>query len=162
MYRTNLAGPFRFYTSGFHCNSVTVNFHRATVPGIWHASETWKYLRLFHLYRITGLHRCGEQFIYKSLGFTVGWLAYHASTRLVVVSIPRLGSPFVWFSHWVSPHMQGQIAKGPHRSLGSPGALHGLRVRRECVCVVGSGSVRGQDTTFKQKKFQQNLILCGF
>jgi hypothetical protein len=31
----------------------------------------------------------------QSLGFTVWWLAYHASIRLVVVSIPRLGSPSV-------------------------------------------------------------------
>ena len=38
-----------------------------------------------------------------SLGFTVWWLAHHASTRLVVVSIPRLGSHFVWFSHCVFP-----------------------------------------------------------
>jgi hypothetical protein len=44
----------------------------------------------------------------------VGWLAYHASTRLVVVSISRMGSPFVCgFPTGFSHTCKVELPKGP-------------------------------------------------
>jgi len=66
-----------------------------------------------------GISTCENQrpqFSWTRLGFAVRWLAYHASTGLVVVSIPRLGSPFVCgfptgFSHSLFPH-KVELPKG--------------------------------------------------